>query len=142
MKTLFILIFFVICISSVDGQTLLLKFDNSKSITRILNSIDLYKTFDIGQINISIILVANESSSANKPGTDEVTHKLYIGVTEGDLYPRRLLYSIDNLYAAENFEVARLTSNEGILKFNYISNKSKKIPVEINITINGMTRIK
>ena len=97
MKTLVLFIILLITNNQIYSQNTGLKFEKDSTLTHILNSINFYKVFDVDEIYVSIILVANESGSANQPETDEITHKLYIGVTEGDLNPKRLLYSIDNL---------------------------------------------
>lgn len=141
MKYLSLFIILVLVNSQIYSQNMVLKFEKDSTLTHILNSISFYKIFNVGEINVSIIVVANESGSANQPETDEVSFKVYIGVSESDQNPKQLLYSVNNIIAPKDFEVTRLTSNEGILKFNYNRN-GKKIPIEINITINGMTRIK
>jgi hypothetical protein len=106
----------------------------------MLNNISYFKTFETKQFNISIIVISNESGSAHQEGTDEVSNKVYIGVSEFDENPKQMLYSIDNLYLTKNFKIVEKSTNDIRLKFNYVD-ALKPINVEIKITNQGLTKL-
>lgn len=123
------------------SQTAVLKYEKDSSLTRILNNISYYKAFNTTELLISIFVVSNASGSANMPETDEVSQKVYIGVSEFDEYPKQMLYSVDNLYMPKDFKIVEKNANYIILTLSH-GPKLKPSIVEIKITNEGLTKLK
>ncbi len=122
------------------SQTAVLKYEKDSSLTRILNHISYYKVFKTTELVISIFVMSNESGSANLPESDEVSEKVYIGVSEFGEYPKQMLYSVDNLYMPKNFKIVEKNADYIILTFSH-GPKLKPGFVEIKITNEGLTKL-
>ncbi len=141
MKKLIIIAILAFVSIDSNSQYSVLKFEKDSSLTRILNSISYYKVFMTSDLAITIIVVGNESGSANLPEGHEVSSKVFIGVSDFDLQPKNLLYSIDNLYTPKDFKIAEKNSNFVILKFTH-GPKLTPLYEEIKITNEGLSKLK
>lgn len=141
MKKLLLIASLLITTLNLFSQTVNLKLEKDSSLTGILNAISFYKKFHKRILSITLVTVSNESGSANTPETDEVSEKLYIGISDSDEYPKRMLYSIDNLIYPREYKFTEKSSNNIILSFKY-GPKLKPVSVEIKITNEGLTYLK
>jgi len=138
-----VVLFAILCFIAIStyAQQSVLIFEKDASLTRIINSISYYKVFETTDLAISIIVVGNESGSANMPETDEASQKVYIGVSEYDEHPKPMLYSIDDLYMPKDFKIKEKSRNSVILTFTH-GPKLKPSFEEIKITSEGLTKLK
>jgi hypothetical protein len=137
--TLFAILVFISL--NTFSQTAFLKYEKDSSLSRILNNITNYKVFKTTELVISIFVVSNESGSANLPESDEVSEKVFVGVSEFDEYPKQMLYSVDNLYMPKDFKIVEKNADYIILTFSH-GPKLKPSIVEIKITNEGLTKLK
>ncbi|MDD2793968.1 MAG: hypothetical protein PHD73_12365 [Sediminibacterium sp.] len=141
MKRIILLVILAFLTVNTYAQQTVLTFEKEASLTRILNSISYYKVFETTDLAISIIVVGNESGSANMPETDEASQKVYIGVSEYDEHPKVMLYSIDHLYMPRDFKIKEKSRDLVELTFTH---GPKLTPVfeGIKITSEGLTKLK
>jgi len=117
------------------------------SISRIINNIRSIQHYSLKNVTVTVMEVSNETGSAKTADVEEVTDNLYLGIIEGDEYPKQNLFCIKNLYAISNIQIGRTTSgDDALITFSYIDIRNVKTPikrdVKIKLTLESATVIK
>jgi len=116
------------------------------SISRIINNIRSIQHYSLKNVTVTVMAVSNETGSAHMPDTEEVTDNLYLGIIEGDEFPKQNLFCIKNLYAISNIKMGKTISGDAMITFSYIDIRNVKIPgkrdVKIKLTLESATIIK
>lgn len=141
MKLLLIIFFSAFIGQESFSQKAVLKFENDSSLTHLINNVTEFKVFKTNELQIMVLVVSNPSGSANIAETDEVSSKVYIGVSQYDERPKQMVYSINQLIAPKDFSITVINNKDIRLKFNY-NGTLKPLNTEIKITHVGVTKIK
>jgi len=87
-----------LCIHFANGQTTLaIERRNEDDLIRILNRITPLTEKTSGELSIRVFTVSNFPGSAGYQ-SGEVTHQLYIAVSEHDEYPKQSLFTVGPIY--------------------------------------------
>ena len=123
MKKLLIFLWCHWTLSTVSGQQINIQKVKDKDLTYILNKVSKYEVYESNDYRCSIYFVSNSSGTANQPGTDEVTHNLYIAVSEWGESPPYSLFNVGPFYNPHDII---WDEDNNILK---LSSGSKQAPV-------------
>jgi hypothetical protein len=108
---------------------------DSKNLKAILCNVDTV-VFRSGRSTAVILYqISNPSGSAHMLGTDEISNKFLIAVTNGDEVPDQILYNIGDFLGPKILKFQALKSDKYFLSIGYgLYNHRKKINLDISIS--------
>jgi hypothetical protein len=108
-------------------------------IINIFNQVELLKEFKTENLSIRVFQLGNEPGSADL-NSGEITHNIYIAVSEFDEFPNQSLFCMKNLYATEIEKTDSSNDNFALLEISYIDNGKRKHE-QLKITINEILKV-
>ena len=94
LNLLFINIFFISC-DTQDGKVQKIETEQMVSMMNSIVSIEVYNTDSFA---VSVFKKGNESESAGKRGTDEISYSYLLAISEFDEYPVQSLFEVGGFY--------------------------------------------
>jgi len=85
--------------------------------------------------------VSNPSGSARMPGTDEITNKFFIAVTNGDEEPDQILYNVGDFLGPRILIFKALPHDKYFLAIEYGEYKHRK-RINLDISLSKVSEIK
>jgi hypothetical protein len=138
MKSIIIIFVFIFNVSCFAQETGTIEQIKNSEIVKIFNQVELLKEFKTENLAIRIFILGNESGSAGF-NNGEITHNIYIAVSEFDELPNQSLFCIKNLYAMEIENIDYSNDNYAFMEISYIKNDKKKHE-KYKITINEIIK--
>lgn len=127
---IFAFFFNVSCFAQKAGQ---IEQINEYEIVKIFNQVELLKEFKTENLAIRVFMLGNEPGSAGF-NSGEITHDIYIAVSEFGELPNQSLFCVKNLYAMEIENIDYSNDNYALMAISHIKNGTRKIE-KLKITI-------
>lgn len=105
---------------------------SNDQLIKVFNNCQLIKEIKTDNLSIRVFLLGNESGSAGFNNC-EITHDIYIAVSEFGEVPSQSLFRIKDLYSAD-FNSFRIVNNDKVaIKISYINNDTKYLNLILTI---------
>lgn len=134
MKSIIVIIAFFFNVTCFAQKTVQIERISENDIVKIFNQVELLKEFKTENLAIRVFQLGNEPGSAGF-NSGEITHNVYIAVSEFDEFPNQSLFCIKNLYALEIEKTDSSNDNFGLLEISHIEDdkrKHEKFKININ----------
>ncbi len=112
------------------------------TLKRMINNIRSFNQYQGKDLTITVFEVANQTGSARRAETEEVTSDIYFGISEIDLIPKNSVFCIKNIYSFSDIKMENAIAGEVLISFHYIDigskmpiKKMQKIKLSLNKAI-------
>jgi hypothetical protein len=135
MKKLATFLFFLFAINAYAQKKAVVSQIKNESLVNLLSSVDTVYFKESKEIRVVLYQVDNESGSAGIAGSEEVSTKFLIAVSEFGELPDQSLFSVGDFYNPKIIKFSSLKNNDCLLQIEYGAYKSRK-KITLNISLN------
>lgn len=119
-------LFFVTSSALCQNIASISKIDDEK-VVNLLNNLSFLSENNSSTLSIRIFKVGNISGNTKKFAADEITHKLFIAVSESDEFPKQSLFSYGPIYNPSVIELIEKDSQHYLtIEFGNFSSRQRK----------------
>lgn len=140
MKKFASLLFVLFAINAYAQKKPLVSQITNETLVNLLSSVDTVVFKSGKEIRVVLYQVDNESGSAGIPGSEEVSTKFLIAVSEFGEIPDQSLFSVGDFYDPRIVKFSDQKNNDCLLQIEYGAYKSRK-RISLNISLKKVTVI-
>jgi hypothetical protein len=141
MKKSVVFILWAFGASTCLGQKIRIAPVLNKDLKAVLCNIDTVLFRRGAMTSAMLYKVSNPSGSAHMPGTDEITNKFFIAVTNGDEEPDQILYNVGDFLGPRILRFKALPHDKYFLAIEYGEYKHRK-RINLDISLGKVSEIK
>ncbi|TSJ44542.1 hypothetical protein FO440_10305 [Mucilaginibacter corticis] len=123
------------------GQKISLTPVQNKGLKSILCDVDTVLFRRSVSTSVMLYKINNPTGSAHTPGTDEISNKFFIAVTNGDEVPDQILYSVGDFLGPKIIRFQAVKNDQYLLTIEYGVHKSRK-RINLDISLDKVTVLK